>query len=366
MFVAPKREVTKRYSVMSRFVLAINPGSTSTKLAHYEDDREVWREELRHRGEVLARFPTVWDQFDFRMNEVLRRLEETTEIPDAVVGIGGLLRPVSGGTYRVNERMLKDARDNIQGSHASNLGCAMVDALARRYGCPGFIVDPVSVDEFEPLARIAGHPLFERKSLSHALNIHATVRIACEDLNVRPEDSRFVVAHLGGGISVAPVRGGKIIDVNDAASGGPFSGDRSGYLPLQQLLDVCFGGVHSETEVRSMIMGRGGLMGYLGTNSLAEAEKRITAGDNHARTVVEAMAYQIAKEIGAMATVLSETIHAVLLTGGMATSTRFIDLIKPRVKFLGPVRIYPGENELRALAQGALRVLSGTEQECVY
>jgi len=356
----------KRIEVLQPKILAVNPGSTSTKIALFRVDEEVWREELRHDGETISQYPTVWDQFDFRMEEVGRRLDERNEIPQAVVGIGGLLRPVSGGTYRVNEKMLKDARASKQGSHASNLGCAMVEALARRYGCPGFIVDPVSVDEFEPLARFAGHPLFERKSLSHALNIHATVRIACEDLKIRLEDSRFVVAHLGGGISVAPVRSGKIIDVNDAASGGPFSGDRSGSLPLQQLLNMCYGGVHSESEVRSMMMGRGGLMGYLGTNSLAEAERRIAAGDDHARTIVEAMAYQIAKEIGAMATVLSGKIDAIILTGGMATSETLLDLIRPGIGFLGPVLTYPGENELRALAQGAQRVLSGIEQECVY
>jgi butyrate kinase len=262
--------------------------------------------------------------------------------------------------------MLEDARANIQGEHASNLGCAMASTLAQVYSCKAFVVDPVSVDEFEPLARYAGHPLFHRKSLSHALNIHAAAHRASKEIGKNITESSVVVAHLGGGISVAPVRGGRIIDVNDAASDGPFSPERAGGLPLQQFVTLCFSGAYSMHEVRSMVMGTGGLTAYLGTNSAVEVERRIEGGDQKAREVYEAMAYQIAKEIGGMGTVLAGRVDAVILTGGLATSTLLVNWIMQRVKFIGPLLVYPGEHELEALAFGALRVLRGEEEPKEY
>jgi butyrate kinase len=235
-----------------------------------------------------------------------------------------------------------------------------VEALAADYHAMPLVVDPVSVDEFEPLARYSGHPALPRKSLSHALNIHAVARRAAVSLRVPYMQSRFVVAHLGGGISVAPVSGGRIIDVNDAASGGPFSPERSGTLPLREFISVCFSGA-TEAEVRSMVMGRGGLVAYLGTNDAAEVERRIGAGDRTAREVYEAMAYQVAKEIGAMAVVLNGALDAVVLTGGLAASAMLVDWVRARVAFLGPVLVFPGENEQQALAEAALRVLRGEE-----
>ena len=255
--------------------------------------------------------------------------------------------------------MLADARTNLQGEHASNLGCALAAALAEIYSCPALVADPVSVDEFEPLARTSGHPLVCRSSLSHALNLHAAAARAAKTLNLAVERASFIVAHLGGGISIAPVRGGRIIDVNDASSDGPFSPERTGGLPLQQFITLCYDGTRTETEMRRLVMGRGGLSAYLGTNSAAEVEQRIASGDQQAREVYEAMAYQIAKEIGAMATVLNGEFQAVVLTGGLASSSLLTRWITERVSFLAPVLSFPGEEEMRSLAAAALRVLNG-------
>ncbi|HCV43828.1 MAG TPA: butyrate kinase, partial [Bacteroidetes bacterium] len=316
---------------------------------------------VRHAAATLRSYQSVWGQFHFRMQEARLWARAHAYRPVAVVSMGGLLKPVSGGTYTVNDRMLEDARANIQGEHASNLGCAMASTLALEYGCKAFVVDPVSVDEFEPLARYTGHPLFHRKSLSHSLNIHAAAHKAARELKKHVAQSSFIVAHLGGGISVAPVRGGRIVDVNDAASDGPFSPERTGGLPLQQFITLCFSGAYSEQQVRSLVMGAGGLTAYLGSNNAMEVERRIEAGEETAREVYEAMAYQVAKEIGGMSTVLAGKVDAVVITGGLATSTLLVNWIGERVKFIAPIFVYPGEYELEALALGALRVLRGEE-----
>ena len=321
---------------------------------------------VHHDATTLSTYTGVWTQFHFRMQEVRLWASVHAKKPVAVVGIGGLLKPVCGGTYAVNSKMLDDARSNIQGEHASNLGCAMASTLAHEYGCRSFVVDPVSVDEFEPLARYAGHPLFHRKSLSHALNIHAAAHRAAKEMGKRVAQSSLIVAHLGGGISIAPVRGGRIIDVNDAASDGPFSPERTGGLPLQQFVTLCFSSAYSEQEVRSIVMGKGGLAAYLGTNNAPEVERRIRTGDALAREVYEAMAYQIAKEIGGMTTVLGGNVDAVILTGGLAGSTRLVNWIEERVRFIAPVLVYPDEHELEALALGALRVLRKEEEPKEY
>ena len=280
--------------------------------------------------------------------------------------MGGLFRPLDGGTYRVNAAMLEDARAATRGSHASNLGCLIADTLARHYAVSAYVVDPVSVDELEPVARYSGHPLIERKSLSHALNLHAAARRAAGELGIPLRRSSFVVAHLGGGISVAPLRGGRIVDVNDAASDGPFSPERSGGLPLQPFIGLCLSGAYAERELRSMVMGAGGLVAYLGTNSADEVERRIREGDVKAAEVYAAMAYQIAKEIGAAATALKGFADAVVLTGGMAGSSMLSGWIGERVCFIGKVLTYPGEMEMEALAEGAMRVLAGEEEEKEY
>jgi len=344
----------------------VNPGSTSTKVAIFTDEEEGQREVFRHEQSELSRNGDIWSQFGFRLRLLKDWIQKSGAHPSALVGIGGLLRPVPRGTYTVNQQMLDDARANLQGSHASNLGCALAFELARPYSCPAFVVDPVSVDEFTSIARFSGHPLIERKSLSHALNIHAVARRAAHELGKPYEEASFVVAHLGGGISIAPVLHGKIIDANDASSDGPFSPDRTGGLPLQQFITLCFSGDYGEQDLRSLVMGKGGLKAYVGTNSLREVEDRITKGDNRAREVFEAMGYQIAKEIGAMATVLSGALDGIVLTGGMAVSERLVGLITNRISTIGRVMVFPGEDEMLALAQGALRVLRNEEQSKEY
>jgi butyrate kinase len=285
---------------------------------------------------------------------------------DIVIGMGGLLRPLEGGIYRVNQRMLEDARKNLQGEHASNLGCALASALAEQFSCEAYVADPVSVDEFEPLARYSGHPLIPRHTLSHALNLHATARRAAQDLKKDVTATSLIIAHLGGGISVAPLHGGKIIDVNDASSDGPFSPERTGGLPLQQFIDLCFSEGSSAAEMRKLVMGKGGLVAYLGTNSTQEVERRIAGGDRESKEVYEAMAYQIAKEIGAMSTVLKGKVDAIVLTGGIAKSDLICNWIKDRVSSIAPVIIYPGENEMLALAQAGLRIFRKEETAKEY
>jgi butyrate kinase len=348
-------------------ILVLNPGSTSTKVAWFADETPGPSAVLRHTAGELSEFPAVWDQFEFRSRAVGEWLEATPGAPpDAVAAIGGLFRPVEGGTYSVNDRMLADARGNLQGEHASNLGCALAKVVAAQYGCPAYVVDPVSVDELDALARYSGSPLIERRSLSHALNIHAVARKATADLGLGPAAARMVVAHLGGGISIAAVRGGRIVDVNDAASDGPFSPERTGGLPLQPFISLAMSGRYREDDLRRFVMGRGGWVAYLGTNVAADVEQRIKGGDDGAREILEATAYQIAKEIGAMATVHAGSVDAIILTGGLAAYDRLVDLLLARISFLAPVLRIPGENEMAALAHGALRALRGEEPAKEY
>ena len=347
-------------------ILVINPGSTSTKIALAEDDHIVNSETILHSAEDISSFKGIWEQYEFRLNICERWVSKHVRRCDAVVGMGGLLRPLQGGTYAINEAMLRDARANLQGEHASNLGCALAQEIALRFHCPAFVVDPVSVDEFEPVAFFSGHAHIQRRSLSHALNIHAAARRAARELSIPYAESSFIIAHLGGGISIAPVKSGNIIDVNDAASDGPFSPERTGGLPLQQFITMCFSGKYSEKEMRAFVMGKGGLVSYLGTTSSKEIEERILAGDARAREVYEAMSYQIAKEIGAMATTLCGRVHAIILTGGLAHSTMLCNWITERVKFIAPLLIYPGEDEMLSLALGALRVLTNEEPSHTY
>jgi butyrate kinase len=347
-------------------VLAINPGSTSTKLALYKGDSKIASHSEIHSTELLRQFPNVWDQYSLRKNIITSWLESHRIRPDAVIATGGLLKPVPGGVYTVNAGMLSDAHANIQGEHISNIGCAVAADIAGTYGCPAFVADPVSVDEFEPFARISGHPRIERKSLSHALNIHAIVRRACNDLSLEHEAARFVAAHLGGGISVCPIQGGRIIDANDASSDGPFSPNRTGDLPLQQFISLCFSGELDEPEIRKLVTTEGGLFAYLNTNSLIDIENRIRGGDREAEFILGAMTYQISKEIGAMATVLHGSVDAVILTGGLAASRRLTGQITERIGFIAKVIIYPGEDELEALASAALRILRGEESPREY
>jgi butyrate kinase len=346
-------------------VLVINPGSTSTKLAVAHDGQLVHMASLAH--EAAAAGPAaVWEELPERLRECRDWVARHLQACDAVVAIGGLLRPLPGGTYRVNEAMLRDARAGVQGQHASNLGAAIADVFAGEFRCPAFVVDPVSVDEFEPVAYYSGHPRIRRRSLSHAISLHAAARRAASECGRPLERSSFVVGHLGGGISIAALRAGRIIDVNDAASDGPFSPERTGGLPLQEFITVSRCPSMTEADVRSFVMGKGGLVAYLGTNSVAEAEARMTGGDSAARDVLDAMAYQISKEIGAMAAALGGAVDAVVLTGGVARATSVVAAVERRVKWIAPVLVYPGDDEMAALAQGAFRVLDGSEPAREY
>ncbi len=346
-------------------ILVINPGSTSTKVALFSDRDKVSETSLAIDKDVLAQHKTLWSQFDFRLEQILdflKRQHLKAFSLSAVVGRGGLLRPLKRGTYLVNEAMIEDARKGIQGEHVSNLGCALAQKVAELFKCKAYVVDPVSVDEFEPLARYSGHPLITRRALSHALNLRAAALWAAEKLKQEVDNSNFVVAHLGGGISVAPVKGGRIIDVNDASSDGPFSPERTGGLPLQPFIDLCFSGQYSKSDMKQMVMGKGGLVAYLGTNDATEVVRRIAAGDKKAEEVYLAMAYQIAKEIAAMASVLFGKVDGIVLTGGLAHSTLLIENIRKRVEFIAPVIVFPGELEMEAMAAGVLRVLRGEER----
>ncbi len=350
-------------------ILAVNPGATSTKFAVFDDEQPILQHSVEHHGSELQRFARVADQADFRLALITAALDAAS-IPlaslQAVVGRGGLLKPLSGGTYGVNRAMLDDLHAATRGEHASNLGAIIANALAQRLGIPAFIVDPVSVDEMEPEARLSGHPEIPRDSLSHALNSKAVARRAAADLGTSYGELNLLIAHLGSGISVTAHRRGRMIDVNNAQEEGPFSPDRCGGLPARKLVKLCFSGKYSEAEMAAQLMGKGGIFAYLGSRDLREVEARAASGDAQAELVFTAMAYQIAKEIGAMATVLRGAVDRIVITGGMAWSQRLVDEVSARVGFIAPVVLLPGEEELPALAAGALRVLRGEEPAQTY
>jgi butyrate kinase len=351
-------------------ILAINPGSTSTKIAVYDNEKPVFTETIRHPAEVIGGFETIYQQRDFRKELVLKALQDNGIIPDsldAVVGRGGNMKPVEGGTYRVNEIMLEHLKVGVMGQHASNLGGIVAESIARALGLPAFVVDPVVVDELDDLARISGIPEINRKAKDHPLNQKAVARRAAAELGGEYEDFNFVVAHMGGGISIGVHRKGRIVDVNNCLDGdGPFSPERAGGLPVGSLIDLCFSGDYTKGQVRKKIVGGGGLVAYLGTNDGKEIVRRIQDGDLYARLIYEAMAYQIAKEIGAGATVLKGDVDAIVLTGGLANDKLLVGWIKERVGFISRVLEYPGEFEMVALAEGVLRVFRGKEQAKEY
>lgn len=350
--------------------LVINPGSTSTKLAVFKDNMPIYTETLRHQSKDLEKFNRVIDQFEYRRDLVIDALKKAGINPcrlDAVVGRGGLLKPIPGGTYKVNEKMLADLREEARGSHASNLGGLIAHTIAQEFQIPAFIVDPVCVDEMQPLARISGMPENPRESLFHALNQKAIARRAARELGQEYEKMNLLVAHLGGGISVGVHYKGRVIDVNNAIPGeGPFSPERSGGVPVGKLVEMCYSGKYSHQDLMKKNTGKGGLVAYLGTNDAVEVERRIETGDEEAKLVYEAMAYQIAKEIGCCSTVLKGKVDAIIITGGLAYSRMLTDWIEERVRFIAPVKVYAGEDEMEALAEGGLRVLSRKEQARTY
>jgi butyrate kinase len=351
-------------------LLIINPGSTSTKIAIFDNEKPVMETTLRHTDQELAPYNTVADQFEFRKNVILDTLNANginiTKL-SAVVGRGGLLRPMEGGTYNVNEVMLNDIRIAAMGQHASNLGAFIAHEIAGQLNIPSFIVDPVVVDEMDEIARISGMPELERISIFHALNQKAVARRAAKDLGKAYDELNLIVAHLGGGISVGAHKNGRVIDVNNALDGeGPFSPERTGTLPVSGLIKLCYSGKYTIDELKKKIVGKGGLVAYLGTNDGREVEAMIKSGNKEAELVYKAMAYQVAKEIGACAAVLEGKVDAVIMTGGLAYDKALVGWIKERVEFISEVKVYPGEDEMIALAEGGLRVLRGEEQAREY
>jgi butyrate kinase len=311
----------------------------------------------------------VYDQRHYRTELIMAALKEADIEPGtltAVVGRGGLLKPLAGGTYIVNEALTEDLRRAERGEHASNLGGVIARQLADQLAIPAFIVDPVSVDELEPVARISGSPELERVSMSHALNMKAVARKVAEEIGKKYENANFVVAHLGTGVSLSAQRNGKMIDIVDGKEEGPFAPDRCGGLPASQLVKLCYSGKYTYDELKKKLFGSGGLYAYLGTKDIREVEKQAAEGNRQAELLLDALVYQVAKEIGALATVLGGNIDRIILTGGIAYSKRIAEGIADRVKFLAPVTIVPGEEEMDSLVAGALRVLRGEEEAKTY
>ena len=347
-----------------RLILVINPGSTSTKFSLFEEEDLVFEKNLRHSTTELKEFEKITDQFHFRknliMNELSDRKVDISRIA-AVVGRGGLVKPIESGIYKVNQKMKYDLTTGYSGQHASNLGGLIADDIASSMCCASaYIVDPVVVDELEAIARISGHPEIERRSIFHALNQKAVARIYAASIGRKYEELSLIVAHMGGGVSIGAHKNGKVIDVNNALNGdGPFSPERSGGLPSGQLVDLCFSGRFSHDELKTMLTGKGGMMAYLGTNSFIEVCKMAENGDKKALLIRDAASYQIGKEIGAMAAVLNGMVDVIILTGGMAFEDTNIKNIRTMIDFISKVVVYPGEDELKALAFNGLLALDG-------
>ncbi|ABG83930.1 butyrate kinase [Clostridium perfringens] len=355
---------------MAYKLLIINPGSTSTKIGVYEGEKEILEETLRHSAEEILKYDTIFDQLDFRKEVILKVLKEKgidiNEL-DAVVGRGGMLKPIEGGTYEVNEAMVEDLKIGVQGPHASNLGGILSNEIAKEIGKRAFIVDPVVVDEMEDVARLSGVPELPRKSKFHALNQKAVAKRYAKEHNTSYEDVNLIVVHMGGGVSVGAHRKGRVIDVNNALDGdGPFSPERAGGVPSGELLEMCFSGKYSKEEVYKKLVGKGGFVAYANTNDARDLIKLSQEGDEKGSLIFNAFIYQIAKEIGSMAVVLDGEVDAIVLTGGIAYSDYVTNAINKKVKWIAPMVVYGGEDELLALAQGAIRVLDGVEEAKIY
>lgn len=346
-------------------ILAINPGSTSTKIAVFENRKSILVKSIAHSNGELVQFKNVSEQFDFRKEQILKVLEsEGIELNtlDVIVGRGGLVRPVESGIYEVNDAMKRDLMESPFGEHASNLGGLIADDIARSIGnnVKAYIADPVVVDELEDVVRITGIKDVKRVSIFHALNQKAVARNYAENTGREYEDLNLIVAHLGGGVSIGTHRKGRVIDVNDALGGeGPFSPERAGSLPVKNVIDMCFSGKYTKEQMKRLSVGEGGLTSLLGSNNAREADDRIEAGDKWAKDVIDALSYQIGKSIGAGAAVLGGKVDAIIITGGMAHSKFIIDYLRPMVEFIAPMVIMPGEDEMSALAMNGFLVLEG-------
>jgi butyrate kinase len=345
-------------------ILTVNPGSTSTKIGIFNDENPVFIKKIVHDANILNRFSSITEQYAFRKNAIIEELN-SIKFPlsdiDLIMARGGLLRPLRSGVYEINDRMLKDLSANIMGEHASNLGGLIAaDLVGQTAGARAYIADPVVVDEMQDVARVAGHPAFKRTSLFHALNQKAIARRHAAAIERAYEDINLIIAHIGGGVSVGAHCRGKVIDVNNALYGdGPFSPERSGSLPAKQVADVCFSGRYTKNEVERMLVGGGGFVAYFGTNSYLEVKNRAENGDRQSKLILDAMAYQIAKSIGAMAATLKGNVDAILITGGVANDPYICGYISEMVDFIALVAVYPGEDELSALAHNGLMLLRG-------
>lgn len=355
---------------MSIKSLIINPGSTSTKIGVFEDETLLFEETLRHTTEELSQYASIVDQKDFRKKIITDLLEEKDfdiKQLNVIVGRGGMLKPIAGGTYAVTDELLEDLKIGKQGQHASNLGGILAREIADTIGVPSFIVDPVVVDELNDVARFSGVPELPRTSVFHALNQKAVAKRYAKETGKPYESLRLIVVHMGGGVSVGAHENGRIIDVFNALDGdGAFSPERAGAVPSGALIKMCFSGQYTEKEVYSKIVGKGGFNAYLGTNDMREVNKMVAEGNADAVAAKEAFLYQVAKDMGSMACVLKGKVDQIIVTGGIAYNADVIDALKDYAGFIAPFTVYPGEDELLALTQGALRVLNGEEEAMQY
>lgn len=342
-------------------ILTINPGATSTKFAVFEDESTIFEEVIRHSSSELEGFKSVPQQYEYRKHLILNKLSDRgfdLSSLSAIVGRGGLLRPIPAGVYRVSKSMVQDLEIQKFGEHASNLGALIAYDLSMELSLPAFVVDPVSVDELDQLARVSGHPSVPRRSAFHALNQKAVAQKACSDFRMEYNSSNLIVAHMGSGISVGAHRDGRVVDVNDALNGdGPFSPERSGGIPVGGLIELCFSKDYTLEEMMDSIHYRSGLRGYLGTNDAREVVKRIEAGDEYAKTIYQALSYQIAKEIASLSAVFNGNVDLIILTGGLAYDGMLSNWISKRVNFLSRVLVYAGEDEMLSMAKNVLSVL---------
>ncbi len=355
---------------MAYTILIINPGSTSTKIGVYEDEKQIFEETLRHPTEEIAKYASIIDQKDFRKEVILNVLKEKNfdiHTLDVIVGRGGMLKPIPGGTYAVTDDLLQDLIIGKQGQHASNLGGILAKEIGDEINVPSYIVDPVVVDELEPIARYSGMPELPRRSVFHALNQKAVAKRYSKEIGKSYDELSLIVIHMGGGVSVGAHKNGRVIDVNNILDGeGAFSPERAGTVPVGDLIKLCFSGKYTETELYKKICGNGGFNGYIGTNDMRDLMKMKAEGNQDAANLIDAFHYQVAKDAGAMAAVLNGKVDQIICTGGIAYNESTIDALKAKLGFIADFTVYPGEDELLALAQGALRVMNGEEKVQVY
>ena len=350
-------------------ILVINPGGTSTKISVFEDEKEVLKTNITHTQDELKNFSNVFEQFGYRKNLIIKTLSENQfpiESFDCIVGRGGLMKAIEGGTYSVNDKMVEDMKNAINGEHPSNLGSVIAKDIGDQLGVPSFVVDPVSVDEFDDVSRITGISDIEKASWMHALNQKAVCRKTAEEMGGKYNDYNFIVAHLGSGISIAAHKKGRMIDGSGGRSDGPFSPERSGGLPTYALIQLCYSGKYTYKEMVNKVSNIGGMYDYLGTKDLVEVENRVSNGDDKAKLILNAFIYKVAKEIAMYGASLYGEVDKIILTGGISYSKLITEEVIKRVSYLAPVKIIPGEMEMEALALGALRVLNNIEKAKIY